>query len=260
MVITLTTDFGGVYPSVMKGVILTIDPDARIVDIANDVPAGDIGRGAFILQFACRYFPPGTVHLAVVDPGVGSSRRALVIIGETCSFVGPDNGLLMPAARAQGRFKVYEIADLEFYTDSICPVFHGRDVFAPAAAYVSRNINIPCLKEISDPVELDLGTPELKDEKIIGCVLFVDDFGNVVTNIGGKALSGLAFLGDTLDVNGVEVTYARTYSEVPQGSLLLLTGSHGKVELACNGDSASALTGLGEGDRIIVTLPGGKHY
>ncbi len=260
MIITLTTDFGTVYPSIMKGVILTIDPETNIVDVTHDIPAGDINRGAFILQFACCHFPPGTVHLAVVDPTVGSSRRALVIKGERYSFVGPDNGLLMPAARAQGRFKVFEIADLAFYTDNVSPVFHGRDVFAPAAAYISKGIHIPCLKQIFDPVDLDFGAPELKDEKIVGRVLYVDSFGNVVTNIGGKALSGLLILGDILDVNGVSVNYAYTYSDVPKGNLLLLTGSHGNAELACNGDSASTLTGLMEGDQITIRLPGGKHY
>ena len=258
--ITLTTDFGGVYPSIMKGVMLIIDPNARFVDVTHDIPAGDIRRGAFILQYASRYFPIGSIHLAVVDPGVGGARRALAIKGERCSFVGPDNGLLMPAARAQGKFKVYEIMDLNFYAEKVSPVFHGRDVFAPAAAYLSQGIEIPCLREINDPVDLDFGTPELKDGKIEGNVIFVDDFGNLVTNIGGDVISGLLKLGDTPDVNGIEMTYVRTYSEVPPESLILLIGSHGMAEIACTGDRAAELTGLREGDRVIISPTGGKHY
>jgi len=260
MPVTLTTDFGGVYPSIMKGVMLTIDPNAIFVDVTHHIPAGDIRRGAFILQYASRYFPDGSIHLAVVDPGVGGTRRALVIKGERCSFVGPDNGLLMPAARNQGNYSTYEITDLNFYTEKVSPVFHGRDVFAPAAAYLSKGIKIPCLKEINDPVDLDFGTPELKDGKIEGNVIFVDDFGNVITNIGGEVISGLLKLGDTPDVNGIEMTYVRTYSEVPEESLILLTGSHGMAEIACTGDCASELTGLREGDRVVISPAKGKHY
>jgi S-adenosylmethionine hydrolase len=250
--ITLTTDFGGVYPSIMKGVMLNINLNAIFVDVSHDIPAGDIRRGAFILQYASRYFPPGSIHLAVVDPGVGGARRALVIKGERCSFVGPDNGLLMPAARAQGKYKVYEIADLNYYMEKVSPVFHGRDVFAPAAAFLSKGIEIPCLREINDPVDLDFGTPELRDGKIEGSVIFIDDFGNVITNIGGDVLSGLLSLGDTPDV--------RTYSEVPPESLVVLIGSHGMAEIACTGDRASELTGLRDGDQVIISPTRGKHY
>jgi S-adenosylmethionine hydrolase len=253
MAITLTTDFGDVYPAIMKGVILSIDPDAVLVDISHSIRPGDIYSGAFILQFASRHFPAGSVHLAVVDPGVGSPRRALVIKGERHSFVGPDNGILMPAARAQGKFKAYEIADLSFYTKKVSPVFHGRDVFAPAAAFLSEGIEIPCLNEISDPVDLDFGVPELKDGKIAGKAVYVDGFGNVVTNIGGEALSGLLRIGETPDVNGVDMTFVRAYCEVPKCSLVLLVGSHGMAEIACNGDSASALMELEAGDSVVIT-------
>lgn len=260
MAITLTTDFGDVYPGIIKGVILSIDPRAVLVDISHSVAPGDISGGAFILQFASRYFPAGSIHLAVVDPGVGGERRALVIKGEKYSFVGPDNGLLMPAARAQGRYKVYEITDLSFFMKRVSPVFHGRDVFAPAAAFLSKGIDIPCLREISDPVDLYFGVPEIKDRKIIGKIIYVDRFGNVVTNIGGDALSGLLHLGETPGVNGVEMPFVRAYCEASRCSLILLVGSHGMAEIACNGDSASTLMGLQKGDRVIITPPGRKTY
>jgi S-adenosylmethionine hydrolase len=255
MVIALTTDFGSVYPAIMKGVILGIDPDAKFVDITHDIPAGDIRRGAFILQFSSGHFPPGSIHLAVVDPGVGGERRALVIKGEKYSFVGPDNGLMMPAARAQGHFKAYEITDLSFYMKHVSPVFHGRDVFAPAAAFLSKGLDIPCLREIDDPVDLDLGVPELDDKTVIGKVIYVDGFGNVVTNIGGDALSGLLHLGETVEVNGVPMDFVRTYSEAHKNDLVLLVGSHGMIEIACNGDRASELMDLRPGDGVVILLP-----
>jgi S-adenosylmethionine hydrolase len=260
MVITLTTDFGSVYPSIMKGVMLSIDPEVRFVDIAHDIPAGDIRSGAFILEFASRHFPPGTIHLAVVDPGVGGSRRALAIKGEKYWFVGPDNGLLMPAARAQGKFTVHDLTSLSFYMKKVSPVFHGRDVFAPAAAYISKGREIPGLREITDPVELDFGVPERKDGRIVGKVVYVDAFGNVVTNIGGDVLSGLIRLGSTPGVNGVIMPFVRTYCEAPKCSLILLVGSHGMAEIACTGDNASVLMGLNEGDSIVITPPEGKTY
>jgi len=258
MAITLTTDFGDVYPAIMKGVILSIDPRAVLVDISHSVEPGDVRGGAFILQFASHNFPEGSIHLAVVDPGVGGERRALVIKGEKYSFVGPDNGLLIPAARAQGRYRVYEITDHMFFMKRVSPVFHGRDVFAPAAAFLSKGISIPCLSEIEDPVDLDFGVPEIKDGKIIGKVIYIDRFGNVVTNIPGEALSGLLHLGETPDVNGVDMDFVRTYSEVPRCTLILLVGSHGMAEIACSGDSAASLMVLQVGDRVIITPPGGK--
>ncbi len=260
MVVTLTTDFGDVYPAIIKGVIICIDPRAVLVDISHMVEPGDILGGAFILQFASRYFPAGSIHLAVIDPGVGSQRRALVIRGEKYSFVGPDNGLLIPAARAQGRYKAYEITDHSFFMKHVSPVFHGRDVFAPAAAFLSKGIDIPCLKEMGDPVDLDFGTPEIKDGAILGKVIYVDRFGNVITNIGGDALSGLLHLGESPDVNGVVMDFVRTYGEASEVSLILLTGSHGMVEIACNGGSAASLMGLRGGDSVVITPPQGKTY
>ena len=260
MAITLTTDFGPVYPGVMKGVVLSINSGATLVDIDNSVPAGNIAYGAFVLRYASRYFPPGTIHLAVVDPGVGGPRRALVIEGEKFRYVGPDNGLLIPAARAQGRFTAYELTDIAFHSKTVSPVFHGRDVFAPAAAYLSLGREIPGLRAITDPVDLDFGTPVIEDGKIKGKVLFVDGFGNVVTNIGGEAFSGLLFLGDTPVVNGVYATYVTTYCGAPPGSMVILVGSHGMVEVSCSGDSASTLLDLNVNDDIVISLPGGKHY
>jgi len=252
-IITITTDFGGVYPAIMKGVIASIAGDVRTIDITNALPPGDISHGAFILRYASGYFPAGTTHLAIVDPGVGSERRALVIIGEACQFVGPDNGLLMPAARAQGRFRAYEITGLDFYTKKVSPVFHGRDVFAPAAAMIAAGRAVPGLKEIDDPVDLDFGTPEIEGATIAGRVIYVDDFGNVVTNIGGDALRGFYYLGEPLDVNGWPATFVSTFFEGREGELLVLAGSHGMAEIAYKGGSAAVMAGLSGGAEVVIT-------
>lgn len=236
----------------MKGVMLNIDPEIRVFDITDSIPPGHIVQGAFVLQFASVYYPPGTIHVAVVDPGVGGERRALVIKGERYTFIGPDNGLLIPAARAQGDFKVYEISDLEFYTSQVSPVFHGRDVFAPAAAYLSKGREVPGLRQIHDPVDLYFGVPRLEDDTIKGKVLFIDTFGNVITNISRDVIMGLCHLGQTLDVNGVLMPLFRTYCEAEKGSLLALVGSHGMTEIACSGDSAADLMSLKSGDDIYI--------
>jgi S-adenosylmethionine hydrolase len=255
-IITITTDFGEVYPAVMKGIIAGLAPDVRTTDITNALPAGDIRRGAFVLRYASGYFPSGTTHLAVVDPGVGSGRRALVIRGEHHNFVGPDNGLLIPAARAQGKFQGYEITALDFFTKNVSPVFHGRDIFAPAAAYITTGRLIPGLREIDDPVTLDFGTPKIIDGSIVGRVIFSDDFGNVVTNIGGNVLQGLCYLGEPLDVNGWPATFVNAYFEGKEGELMVLVGSHGMTEIAYKGGSAAAMAGLDADAEIVITPKG----
>jgi hypothetical protein len=255
-IITITTDFGDVYPGIMKGVIAGIAGDVTTVDITNDLPPGDIVRGAFVLRYASGYFPPGTVHLAVVDPGVGSSRRALVIKGERCWFVGPDNGLLVPAARAQGEYKAYEISDLEFHTRKVSPVFHGRDVFAPAAALIAAGAEVPGLREVPDPVGLDFGEPRIEGDAIAGKVICLDGFGNAVTNIGGDVLGGLFHLGERLSINGWPARFVRTYFEGREGELLLLAGSHGMAEIAYRGGSAAAMAGLSANSDVVILPPG----
>jgi S-adenosylmethionine hydrolase len=238
----------------MKGVLAGIAPDVRTIDIANSLPAGDVRRGAFVLRYASGHFPAGTTHLAVVDPGVGSGRRALVIRGERYNFAGPDNGLLIPAARAQGKFKAFEITALDFFTRKVSPVFHGRDVFAPAAAFIATGKTIPGLREIDDPVAIDFGTPKIDGGSIAGRVIYVDDFGNAVTNIGGDALQGLCYLGEPLAVNDWPATFVSTYYEGKEGELMVLVGSHGMAEIAYKGGSAAAMAGLAPDSDIVITL------
>ncbi|HMK48098.1 MAG TPA: SAM-dependent chlorinase/fluorinase [Methanocella sp.] len=250
--IAITTDFGDLYPGIMKGVIASISDDIRIIDITNSIPPGDIVQGAFVLRYASTYFPRGTTHLAVVDPAVGSGRRAIIILGEQYSFVGPDNGLLILAAQAQGRYRVYEIAAPNFYRGEVSPVFHGRDIFAPAAAFIASGEPVPGLREIFDPVELDLGVPTQDENGVRGRTIYVDSFGNLVTNIGSETVLELLSPGEAVEVNGAQATFVNTYSDGEKGDLLMLIGSHGMAEIAVNGDSAAAYIGIRAGDKIRI--------
>ena len=190
--ISLTTDFGDLYPAAMKAVILRINPAVQIIDITHSIRQAGIREGAFALYSLVRYFPQRTVHVGVVDPGVGTSRRALAIkagrAGKEQFFVGPDNGLLIPAARRLGEMEVYEITNPELMLKSgISATFHGRDIFAPAGAHLSKGTPIEAVgPRISDFVNLDFGNFGIDGPFLVGEVIFADSFGNVITNIPGR--------------------------------------------------------------------------
>ncbi|MGA9188407.1 MAG: SAM-dependent chlorinase/fluorinase, partial [Methanosarcina sp.] len=162
-IISLTTDFGDLYPAAMKAVILGINPDVRIIDVTHSVQQAGVREGAFAIYSLVPYFPKGTVHVGVVDPGVGTSRRALAVIagsaGKEQFFVGPDNGLLIPAARRLGKMEVYEITNPELMLKSgVSATFHGRDIFAPVGAHLSKGTSIEAVgQKVSDFVDLDFG-------------------------------------------------------------------------------------------------------
>ncbi len=245
-VVTLLTDFGDFYPGVMKGVILSVNPDVKIVDISHGVPPQHVRCGAFLLYVAVPFFPRGSVHVAVVDPGVGTSRRPLVVSAGGSFLVGPDNGVLIPAARRLGRFSVYEIA----LDGSVSDTFHGRDVFAPVAARLARGDVSSLGQEVSDFVDMDFGEVMEKEDRIRGEIVFVDAFGNLVTNIPGGLVAGKK----SISVFGMRVPFLRTYGLARQGEVLALVGSHGFLEIAVNGGSAARLLGCGEGDRVEISF------
>lgn len=255
MVITLLSDFGDVYPASMKGVILSINPAASIVDISHSVPSHDIRAGAFILLTAAKYFPSGTVHIAVVDPGVGTKRRALAIRAGSESgihyFIGPDNGLLIPAAKSLGDFKVYEITNTALFRKNISSTFHGRDIFAPAGAHISKGLNVIDVgREIFDYVDLDFGKGIKKNGTLEGRVIFIDSFGNIVTNIP----AGMVELrhGDVLDIDKKHVLFRSSYGFCSEGEPLALIGSHGYLEIAVNRGSAAEFFNKKLGDKIVM--------
>lgn len=245
--ITLASDFGAPYPAAMRGVILDAC-DARIIDITHDFPRQDVRTAAFWLREVLPYYPPA-VHCAVVDPGVGTDRAALVVRAGDHALVGPDNGLLLPAARSLAdRIEIFEWE----HGSPDSSTFHGRDVFAPAAATVHETETIESLDRATpteEYVDLEFPEPEEREPKgsepdgheteVIGEVLVVDGFGNAITNIPGTALDGQ--FGGSVGVNGEHVPVERSYAALDPDSRLVTVGSHGNVELAVNqgrGDDA----------------------
>ncbi|MDD3493836.1 MAG: S-adenosyl-l-methionine hydroxide adenosyltransferase family protein [Candidatus Thermoplasmatota archaeon] len=256
-VITLTTDIGWRYAAQMKGRILSLLPEARLVDIAHDVSPQDVREGAFVLYAAVSHFPRA-VHIAVVDPGVGTRRRALMVETEGGFLVGPDNGVLLPAARRLGLQEVYVITGSPLPAADVSSTFHGRDIFAPVAVHLARGVGPPHLGEAcADYVDLDFGHPAV-GTSIEGRVIYVDHFGNLITNIPGVLVDttrggqATVQVGDTT----VEVPLVRSYGYARRGQLLLTVSSADLVEIACREGSAQRQLSVGVGDRVVVEPPG----
>lgn len=258
MVITLLSDFGDAYPASMKGVIFGINPDANIVDISHSIPRHDIRTGAFVLMTNAKYFPTGTVHIAVVDPGVGTKRRPIAAKahspdGEIHFFIGPDNGLLIPAARTIGKFEVYEITNRKLFRFNVSSVFHGRDIFAPIGAHISMGVEVEEVgEEIFDFIDLDFGAGIKTAETFLGKVIFIDPFGNIVTNISSDNVN-LKF-GDILEIQGIKVIFLKSYGFCTEGEPLALIGSHGYLEIAVNQGNAARFFNKKIEDKIIAKL------
>ena len=248
-VVTFTTDFGhaDAYAAAMKGVVLSFAPDAVLVDISHAIPRHDIAAGALALAQAAPFFPRGSVHVAVVDPGVGSERAELVVETEQAVFVGPDNGLLSEAAQKPRR--AFRIENPGFRREPAAPTFHGRDVFAVAAGRIAGGATaqeagapLPAMVELSGLTDGPLA------DQCRGRVVQVDGFGNLVTSLGGGPCAGrwqLACDGRRLDLAG-----GRTYADVPTGELVLYQGSSGRIEIAVRDGSAAARLGAKAGSTI----------
>ncbi|WP_324663173.1 SAM hydrolase/SAM-dependent halogenase family protein [Haloarcula sediminis] len=250
--ITLASDFGSPYPAAMKGVICRRS-DARLVDIAHDLPRQDVRAAAFWLTQTLPYFPPA-VHCVVVDPGVGTDRAALVVRVGDDALVGPDNGVLLPTARAlasaaDGPIEVFTWA----YDDPESSTFHGRDVFAPAAATV-HEAGVDAVETLEratptdDYADLRFPEPTVDADRALGEVLVVDDFGNAITNVPGDVLADR--FGGSVTVNGESVPVRRAYAELEAGQRLVTVGSHGNVELAVNRGRGDGAFGVAAGDGI----------
>lgn len=256
--ISLTTDFGDLYPAAMKAVILGINPELQIIDIIHSIRQAGIREGAFALYSLVQYFPEGTIHIGVVDPGVGTSRRALAIKAgcarEEQFFVGPDNGLLIPAARRLGEIEVYEITNPELmFKSGISATFHGRDIFAPVGAHISKGIPIEDVgPRISDFVNLDFENFGIDGPFLIGEVIFADSFGNIITNIPQEVVFKFSTFGSQIEVNGRRISFVQTYGFMGQEEPLALIGSHGFLEIAVNKGNASLHFGLKSGDQVVI--------
>ncbi len=259
-IITLTTDFGtsDAYVGTMKGVILGINPNVRVVDLTHAVPPQDIHEAAFIIRSAYRYFPEGTIHTVVVDPGVGSDRQAIICEIEGAFFVCPDNGVLSYLLQAiddgtEHRMNAVAIQNPAYHLPQVSNTFHGRDIFAPVAAHLSRGVP---LANIGPPVEnlvqLPIPTSEVSGNTITGQIVKIDRFGNAITNISESALAG-EVSGYEINVQGARLTRInRAYAESPVGEPLAVIGSAGVLEIAVNGGSAEKQLGLKRGDAAII--------
>jgi S-adenosyl-L-methionine hydrolase (adenosine-forming) len=249
-IITLTTDFGwrDPYAAAVKGVILSINPEAVLVDVTHEVPPGSILEAAEILLQTVPWFPPGTVNVAVVDPGVGTERRA--IMARCCDrfLVGPDNGVFWPLLCRDPHRLVVHMEDESLFQKPVSSTFHGRDVFAPAAARLASGLDIRGVgRPVDDPVALEVVRPRLEGGALLGEVARVDRFGNLVTNIPREELQGfLQGKEPLIRAGGLEVRGLKTcYGDVPEGEPLALIGSAGMLELSVNGGRASDAAGPG---------------
>lgn len=240
-VITFITDFGSFYPAQMKGVILSRlkDKDITFVDIAHDIPPQDIRAGAFALLSSVRYFPVGTIHIAVIDPGVGTERLGIAVESGGQFFVGPDNGLLIPAAKSLGTPQAYKIS-IKFDASS---TFHGRDIFAPVAAMLAGGQRIQSLGPKVRPIDLAFGTARRTEDGIEATIIYVDRFGNLILNM--KKVPSY-----DLSLKRIKLRRVRTYAEARRIEPLITIGSHGFAEIAVNKGSAADAFGLKAGDRI----------
>jgi hypothetical protein len=253
--ITLTSDFGlkDPYVAEMKGVILNINPKATLIDITHNVEKFNIRLASFMLASAAPYFPKGTVHLAVVDPGVGTERRPILVQTSKGFFVGPDNGVLMVAAQSQGIEHVHELLNPNLMVPQTSDTFHGRDIFAPAAAYLDKGVKPHEFgPEIKNPILPQFSIVE-QINGVLACeVLHIDSFGNIVTNITEKSLPNSLIFNVKLSHVALKLKFGKTYAEVAPKEPIILVGSHGFVEIAINQGSAADKFKVNLGDKITV--------
>ncbi len=257
--ITLLSDFGpGKYVAAMKGVILSINPEARIVDIDHDVSPQNVLEGSFALASAVNYFPEA-LHVAVVDPGVGSSRRPLVVECERGLLVGPDNGLLFPAAQVLGFEGAFEVKEEKYCLPKASSTFHGRDVFAPVAAHLSLGVAPESVgPPVRDMMELHFGTYHVSELEVKGEVVFEDRFGNLITNVPAEALPTWLAPGRTAEVELAdtrELPFHQNYASGEEGEPLLTISSDGFLEIAVNRGRASNLLQARQGSTFTARKP-----
>lgn len=271
-VVTLLTDFGTAdyYVAAVKGVLLRLAPGATLVDVGHQVPAGDVEAAGWLLAAASRWYPPGSVHLAVVDPGVGSARRILAAAAGGQWYVAPDNGLLTPllaaAESAEQAPVVRAVERHDLYLPGPGATFHGRDRFAPVAAYLARGDDPAALgPPIADAVRLPAPPPRAEAGRLVGRVVHVDRFGNLVTDLpsawlegrgGGGEDGGAPGAGPVAEVDGHRCERSVThYRQLPPGEPGLLPGSLGTLELSLDGESLADRWQVGRGARVTVRLP-----
>jgi S-adenosylmethionine hydrolase len=261
VLITLLTDFGTAdyFVGAMKGVILSINPGARIVDITHEIPPQNVRAGAFTLSAAYQTFPSETIHMVIVDPGVGSARRPILVSSCNQFFVGPDNGLFSFIYEHDPDARVFHLTNEDYFRQPVSTTFHGRDVFAPVAAALSRGVRPEQLGiEIKDYVRLDHLKPRRKDAQTLqASIIHIDHFGNCITNLTREDVTDeMIARGVRVHVNGREITsFRRHFAEGwgDEDELFIIMGSAGYLEIAAFSASAAQLLDAQPGQLIIVT-------
>ena len=258
--ITITTDFGlsDGYDAAMKGVIYSICPDAVVVDISHQINKFDIMHGALVIASTASDFPKGTVHVGVIDPGVGTSRRGIAIKTKNYVFVGPDNGLFSLAAELDGIEAIYELKNKKYFRPIISSTFHGRDIFAPVAAHIACGVPVEEVgPRIKDYIKKSFSEPKVSDNLIEGIILHIDSFGNISTNIHKKYIEefGLKF-GDWVKcvIGGKEykIPFVETFGKVKVGELHALIGSSNFFDLAINQGNAAEFLKVKQGAPVKI--------
>ncbi len=249
-IITLLTDFGleDAYVGVMKGVILRLNPEATIVDLCHHIEPQNVLQAGFLLHTSYRYFPPGTIHLVVIDPGVGTGRKAILISAAGSFFLAPDNGVLSYVTAENPAFQAFQLDNSEFWLPEVSATFHGRDIFAPVAAHLS--LGIPPQKlgtSLASPLRRHLPLPRQEKGQLHGQVLHVDRFGNLITNIPASQVPS----GEVrVVIEGHSLELRETYAQ--SEGLLALIGSSGYVEISQKDGHAARFLGVGMGCPVQV--------
>ncbi|XWK88043.1 MAG: SAM-dependent chlorinase/fluorinase [Phormidium sp.] len=256
-IVTLLTDFGlsDVYVGVMKGVIADINPNLKVIDLTHEIGPQNLAAGRFCLMNAVPYFPKDTVHIAVVDPGVGSNRRAVAVEFSSGFLVGPDNGLFSGILSQNPAISAVELTNYRYWrTASPSTTFHGRDIFAAVGAHLASGVSLAELGNVINPeslVKLTMAECRKKEGIVEGCIQYIDRFGNLITNIPGNLVIDKTW---TVKIAEVNIPGNTTYNDVPIGTLIALVGSHGWVEIAVNNGNAQSKLQLNYGDEIKVLL------
>lgn len=260
-IISVLTDFGlrDPYVGAVKGVIFSINPGARVVDISHEVEAGNVFQGAYLLANSYPFFPAGTVHLAVVDPGVGGKRKPIMVETDSYFFVGPDNGIFSYIFEKEKNIRCFELKNREYFLGHISGTFHARDIFAPVAAYLSMGVSPeefgPPIGEFKKLTDIHCQSDR---ESVKGKVVHVDRFGNVITNIPVDLLDCST---PSLNLKGITLKgLKRSYSEVRKGEPLLIQGSGGCLEISLREGNASRFFNLKPGDSILIEKSASPSY
>lgn len=265
--IVLTTDFGHTddYVGVVKGVILSINPSVRIIDHCHSVPPQDLNRAAHLIGHNRRYFPTGSIHLCIVDPGVGTSRRIIVIKDAAQCYIGPDNGVFSSVLSSGEALEIYELANQSWFLRRPSTTFHGRDIMAPAAARISLGKAIEDAGPRIEPAScaiLNDSAPLCEDDQILGEITHIDHFGNMITNINQEQLSGLMGTGEiTVHLRSAPIPFKPgSYADLEENQLSAIINSSSLLEICVkNGNGAEISQGC-KGDRVMICRDDGSTH